>query len=152
MGDKNLKKENQKLRTEIHTLSAELQSLKCQFKKIQDAGSRVQGPTGDLAQLESSVQFTSDKYDDLLKFVKDAECRLNLLFSRVSTVSKRCDEIAAAIDEMLLYSYRYNLKIVGMPMLSERETTNETANLCLKLLSAMGVNSRYQLQWDWHCT
>ena len=71
--------------------------------------------------------------------MKDAECQLKLLFSRVSTVSKRCDEIAAAIDEMLLYSYQYNLKIVGMPMLSERKTTKETANLCLKLFSAMGV-------------
>jgi len=71
--------------------------------------------TDDLAQRESSVQFTSDKYDDLLKFVKDAECRLSLLFSRVSTVSKRCGETAVAIDEMLLYSYQYNLKIAGMP-------------------------------------
>ena len=125
MGDKNLKKENQKLRNEIHTLSAELHSLKCEFEKIQDA-SRSRSPTDDLAQLESSVQFISDKYD-LLKFVKDAECQLKLLFSRVSSVSKGCDEIAAAIDEMLLYSYQYNLKILGMPMLSERETTKETA-------------------------
>jgi len=72
--------------------------------------------------------------------VKDAECQLKLLSLRVSTVSKRCDEIAAAIDEMLLYSYQYNVKIVGMPMSSERETSKETANLCLELFSAMEVD------------
>ena len=68
MGDKNLKREDQKLRNKIHTLSAKLQSLKCGFEKIQD-GCRGRSSTNDLAQLESSVQCTSDKYDDLLKFV-----------------------------------------------------------------------------------
>ena len=65
MGDKTLKKENQKLRNEVQTLMAELQSLKSEFEKIQD-DRRSRSPTVDLTQVESSVQFTSDKYDDLL--------------------------------------------------------------------------------------
>ena len=30
-------------------------------------------------------------------------------------------------------SYQYNLKITGIPQASERETSEETANICLKL-------------------
>ena len=137
MGDKTLKKENQKLRNEVQTLMAELQSLKSEFEKIQD-GSRSRSPTIDLTQVESSVQFTSDKYDDLLKFVKDAQGQLKSLSSKIAVISQRSDEIAAAIDEMLQYSYQYNVKILGMPMASERETPSETASLCLKLFSALG--------------
>ena len=106
-------------------MAVELQSLKSEFEKIQD-GSRSRSPAVDL------------------KFVKDAQCQLKLLSSRITVFSKECDEIAAAIDEMLQYSYQYNVKIVGMSMSSERETAKETAaNLCLKLFAAMGCR-RYQ--------
>ena len=37
MGDKTLKKENQKLRNEVQTLMAELQSLKSEFEKYKMA-------------------------------------------------------------------------------------------------------------------
>ena len=83
MGDKTLKKENQKLRNEVQTLMAELQSLKNEFEKIQD-DRRNRSLTVDLTQVESSVQFTSDKYDDLLKFVKDAQGQLKSLFSKIA--------------------------------------------------------------------
>ena len=39
---------------------------------------------------------------------------------------------------MLHYSYQYNLKIVGVPLVIENESAEDTANLCLKLFSALG--------------
>ena len=39
---------------------------------------------------------------------------------------------------MLHYSYQYNLKIVGVPLVNENESAEDTANLCLKLFSALG--------------
>ena len=48
-------------------------------------------------------------------------------------------ELAAVIDASEAYSYQYNLKIVGLPSDTERESTEMTTNLCLKLFAAMGV-------------
>ena len=41
---------------------------------------------------------------------------------------------------MLHYSYQYNLKIVGVPEVKEHESSQDTANLCLKLFSGLGVD------------
>ena len=49
------------------------------------------------------------------------------------------DRIDIAINEMLYYSYQYNLKIVGVPLISESESAQDTVELCVKLLSGLGV-------------
>ena len=72
--------------------------------------------------------------------MKDAQGQLKSLSSKIAVISQRSDEIAAAIDEMLQYSYQYNVKILGRPIASERETPSETASLCLKLFSALGAD------------
>ena len=41
---------------------------------------------------------------------------------------------------MLYYSYQYNLKIVGVPLISESESAQDTAELCVKLFSGLGVD------------
>ena len=51
------------------------------------------------------------------------------------------DRIDKAIDEMLYCSYQgYNLKIVGVPLISESESAQDTAELCVKLFSGLGVD------------
>ena len=37
------------------------------------------------------------------------------------------------------YSYHYNIKIVGVSAVAERETAQQTADLCIKLFTALGV-------------
>ena len=49
--------------------------------------------------------------------------------------------IDKAIDDMLFYSYQYNLKIVGVPHVGETESSKETVELCVKLFSALGVET-----------
>ena len=49
------------------------------------------------------------------------------------------DEIGKAIDSMYEYSYQYNVKIAGMPELSEQESYSQTSGLCVKLFSGMGA-------------
>ena len=46
--------------------------------------------------------------------------------------------MSAAIDEILWYSYRHNLKIIGVPQVKEIVSANDTTNLCLKTLPALG--------------
>ena len=47
--------------------------------------------------------------------------------------------MTAAIESFKDYSYKNNLKIVGVPVLAERETAEQTALLCLRLFSARRV-------------
>ena len=52
---------------------------------------------------------------------------------------KTFDRIQKSLDAFELYSYQFNIKIVGMPMVAECEHPEQTANLCLQLFSALGV-------------
>ena len=40
---------------------------------------------------------------------------------------------------MCEYSYQYNVKIIGLPELSEQESYFQTSDLCVKLFSDMGA-------------
>ena len=77
------------------------------------------------------MQFLSDSYDALVKFVK-SESSLSKApgnFSHtLDLLSVKVDRIDKAIDEMLYYSYQYNLKIVGVSQISERESEQDTAD------------------------
>ena len=39
----------------------------------------------------------------------------------------------------MTYSYQYNIKITGVPQVSDRETSEEKANICLKIFAGIGV-------------
>ena len=57
---------------------------------------------------ENDVQFLSNEYDELLK-------KLTNLEAHVSGIAMKTESISKAIDDIQLYSYQYNLKIVGVP-------------------------------------
>ena len=79
--------------------------------------------------LEKNVDSIDKAIDDMQKW--QSSLRLDLL-------EKNVDSIDKAIDDMLHYSYQYNLKIVGVPQINENESSEDTANLCLKLFSVLG--------------
>ena len=54
-------------------------------------------------------------------------------------ISGTCKNIQKLVDAFELYSYQFNIKIVEMPIIAEREHLEQTANLCLQLFSALGV-------------
>ena len=67
--------------------------------------------------------------------------QIKQLTARVNEISIMREQIAKAINAFETYSYQYNIKNVGMPTVVERETTEQTAELCLKLFSALGVQN-----------
>ena len=90
---------------------------------------------------EQSIEFVSSQYDQLVAFKKEAMTQIKQLTARVNEISITCEQIAKAINAFETYSYQYNIKIVGMPTVAERETMEQTAELCLKLFSALGVQN-----------
>ena len=86
-----------------------------------------------------SVEFVSNQYDDLIAFEVSANKELEEISARLDKISETCDRIQKLLDAFELYSYQFNIKIVGMPMVAEREHPEQTVNLCLQLFSALGV-------------
>ncbi|CAB4027040.1 Hypothetical predicted protein, partial [Paramuricea clavata] len=87
----------------------------------------------------NSVEFMSNKYDELYSFKKEANKQIQDLTAKVNKISEKCERIAKFIEESEAYSYQYNIKIVGVPAVAERETAQQTADLCIKLFTALGV-------------
>ena len=87
------------------------------------------------------MEFVSDQYDDLIAFKVRASKELEGIRARLDNdkISETCDHIQKPLDTFELYSYQFNIKIVGMPMVAEREHPEQTANLCLQLFSALRV-------------
>lgn len=138
MGDKvkALKRENDDLKSQLNDLKKEFQFLKSKMaeqKDYSEAAATALPSTQD-------VQFLSDSYDALVKSESSLSKALDNFSRRLDLLTAKVDRTDKAIDEMLYYSYQYNLKIVGVPLLSERESARDTAELCAKLFTGLGVN------------
>ncbi|CAB4032092.1 Hypothetical predicted protein, partial [Paramuricea clavata] len=74
-----------------------------------------------------------------IKHSEEANKQIQDLTAKVNKISEKCERIAKFIEESEAYSYQYNIKIVGVPAVAERETAQQTADLRIKLFTALGV-------------
>ena len=54
-------------------------------------------------------------------------------------LKKVSGELEGAVEEFQEYSYSFNIKILGVPELSDREKAEDTSNLCVNLFNKMGA-------------
>ena len=132
-----LKKENDKLRDQVKSLSEDFQRFK---DKMAAKVSKEVSPSSCESPSVQDVQFLSEGYDDLLKSKEEIAREFLKLKSRLESIKSNLNNIAKAIDDIMSYSYQYNIKIIGVPQASDRETSVETANLCLRIFNGIGAN------------
>ena len=136
MGDnvKSLRKANDNLKKQLEDLAADFQTFKNKMAEKNEAA---------IASLptENDVQYLSDGYDALVQSKTNMVEDLQNLSRRLDMLTENVARIDKAIDDMLFYSYQYNLKIVGVPHVGETESSEETVELCVKLFSALGVET-----------
>ncbi|CAB4044976.1 Hypothetical predicted protein, partial [Paramuricea clavata] len=77
------------------------------------------------------------KFSLPLKFY--VKLQASILSTLPVNLSERCDLIAKTVEESEAYSYQFNVKIVGVPEIAEKESAQQTANLCIKLFTALGA-------------
>ena len=58
-------------------------------------------------------------------------------------IAKKTNDLTVKIDDLEAYSYRYNLKLVGVPEL-EDESAYDTANLCVEIFNKIGAHVTLQ--------
>ena len=140
-GTDKLRKENQSLRNEIADLKAKLQKISENLAKTEEQHGRRPDEREMSPGRVRSVEFVSQQYDVLSKFKVEAERQIKELAVKVNEISNLCDRITKSIEASEAYSYQFNLKIVGLPTVAERESPQQTANICLKLFAALGVEN-----------
>ncbi|CAB4031644.1 Hypothetical predicted protein, partial [Paramuricea clavata] len=74
-----------------------------------------------------------------LNLKKQPKDRYKIYLLESNKISERCDLIAKTVEESEAYSYQFNVKIVGVPEIAEKESAQQTANLCIKLFTALGA-------------
>ena len=139
-----LRKENQDLKKQLSEIQTNLISIQKEvnYEKQHGAGKKQRTwshtPSLTIAQPdtkpnENDVQFLSNEYDELSK-------RLANLEAQVSEIARKTESISKAVDDIQLYSYQYNLKLVGVPQTDPDEKTSDTVDLCLKVFSGIGAD------------
>ena len=130
-----LRRENQELKQQIQTLSAELESLKSLITHQLAAESHETQGTSLDAEIKSNLEFYSKEYDDLSKFRRQAQSEIQRLSSRLTELSSKVDAVGKAVDELQDYSYQFNVKIINVPEIKHQETSD----LCVALFNDMGT-------------
>ena len=115
-------------------MESELESLKASIKLA----------VPNKGEQEHGVQFVSDEYDDLAAGKKKIWDQIKRLSSKLDTISLQVDRISQAIDSFEMYSYQYNIKIVGIPQEAETESSEDTTSICLKLFPCIGADITMQ--------
>ena len=78
---------------------------------------------------QDDVQFLGDSYDNLVQSKDDTAQEFLNLNQRLVELKENVGRIDKAIDELLFYSFQYNLKIIGVPQVNEKEPSEETTEL-----------------------
>ena len=141
-GTEQLRKENQSLRNEIADLKEKMQKISENLSTMEEQHGRRRVEREMSPGRVHAVEFVSQQYDVRTKFKEEAVRQIKELAARVDEIlTLSCDRITKSIEASEAYSYRFNLKIVGVPSVAERESPQQTANTCLKLFAALGVGN-----------
>ena len=145
-----LKQENANLRANVESLTKEIAALKAiiEQQEARSASRQEEPPEGYATQAtanatteeENTLSYLSKEYHDLNDFRSAVKKELQRLGKCVSELAVKVDNAAKAIDEFQAYSYRYNIKIVGMPEKGTNESADETSGICVALFREMGAD------------
>ena len=141
---KTLRKDNDELKKQLQELTKDFENLKSgkMAEQRRNQASPVAQPN------EQDMQFLSDQYDDLLKSGTSLEEEVDKLSRKLDLLAKDVDRIDKAINDILSYSYQYNLKIVGVPQIKEN---------CLWNHQSLSEDVLCSWKWylgvgNWYCT
>ena len=139
-----LRKENQQLRAEIEELQGNLIQITMKLSKENESPNEQDG--GHASQSTESkdkdkfLQFISAQNDDLILFRNNTIKELKQINKKINAISKKCSDIANAVEQIEDHSHQHNIKITGMPQQNLHESAEETTSMCLKLFTAIGVD------------
>ena len=136
---KQLQQQNYNIRKEMEKLKQEFGTMQDSLKTHEAAASN--GGQGTDKETLATLEFMGQEYDDLTSFRAKAMKDLAAMNSRLQSLCERMDEMDTALDELVNYSYGFNVKLIGVPELDpdSKESAKETSKLCVKIFNKMGA-------------
>lgn len=135
---KSLKKENDCLKEQIQALKGDFQNLETILRRFETASDNGRHTSTEV-ETQRHLEFYGKSYDDLSRFKDEATVELKKLKPRLNSIDEQVETIANSIEETRRYSYKYNVKITGVPQLNSRESAVETTQLCINLFNKLGI-------------
>ena len=90
--------------------------------------------------MEKGLDFLGKEYDDLSNSDADTKRELCRIGTKLDEICVRLEGMPGIRNKMQEYSYSFNVKLLGVPQLSENENAVQTSNLCVKIFNKMGAN------------
>ena len=136
-----LKKENQVLKAQVESLPQAMQKLQEKFDRMQPIplSGLVNADSSTIRENTKSFEFLSKDYDEHIIFQSKMTAELKQACSRLDELIVKIDAIGQAVNEKEEYSCKFNLKLVALPEIKEKESAKETSSLCVKLFRELGA-------------
>lgn len=133
-----LRKENNDLKTQLNEVQRQMEELNSKMASTGIESNSSQEPLSP--SRIHSVSFIAAKYDEIAEFKVSASAELQCINKKLERIAEACSIMQESIESYEEYCYQFNIKIVGMPTISERENAEQTSNLCVKLFKEIGID------------
>ncbi|XP_044165681.1 uncharacterized protein LOC114967698 [Acropora millepora] len=127
-----LKRENSNLKDQLSVMVDEIAKMKEMLLE------QAKKPGARKDETVQSLDFMSKGFDDFERFRVFAGKELKRLSAKLEELAVELNRVSRNIDEFQEYSYQCNVKIVGVPQMSQDESSPITSGLCERLFKAMG--------------
>lgn len=131
---KSLKKSNDSLKKQLENARKDIKRLEERVEVQEHASKEHNGGPSREVQLE-----TERSLSWLHESESDIQSELRAIRKRLDDIEEGLGELEGAVEEFQDYSYSFNIKILGVPELSDREKAEDTSNLCVNLFNKMGA-------------
>lgn len=131
---KSLKKSNDSLKKQLENARKDIKRLEERVEVQEHASKEHNGGPSREVQLE-----TERSLSWLHESESDIQSELRAIRKRLDDIEEGLGELEGAVEEFQEYSYSFNIKILGVPELSDREKAEDTSNLCVNLFNKMGA-------------
>ena len=131
---KSLKKNNDNLKKQLENARKDMKRLEERVEVQEHASKEYNGGPSREVELE-----TERSLSWLHESKSDIQIELRAIRKRLDDIEEGLGELEGAVEEFQQYSYSFNIKILGVPELSDREKAEDTSNLCVNLFNKMGT-------------
>ena len=142
---KSLRKRNDDLKAQIECLMKDFKKLEDNVKQSEARSAEQMSPPSTVEkETIKSLEYLGNEYDDLNSFRTSARKQISQLESRTTEIATNVENLSKAIDDAQEYSYSFNVKLLGIPELKNRESAIETSTLCVQIFKDMGAQVSLQ--------
>ena len=139
---KSLEKSNGELKRQLEQAKKELKKLEqrvtdqvCIARNVNSEGSA----TAILnREAEASLEFVGQEFEGTKRQLERIRESLANIEKRLTNFEERLLNLESTLDDLQNYSYSFNVKVLGVPELSDSESATDTSSLCVRLFNAMG--------------